>query len=69
MDRILTFDCYGTLIDTSPFYDEIGKIGLELGLDDKKIVEVFINYEDRLMYGEPFRKLSEIIPFIINLGL
>lgn len=61
MDKILTFDCYGTLIDTSPFYNEIGKIGEELGLDSKKIVDTFINYEDRLMYGESFRKLSEII--------
>jgi 2-haloacid dehalogenase len=61
MDKILTFDCYGTLIDTSPFYNEIDKIGEELGLDNKKIVETFVNYEDRLMYGEPFRKLSDII--------
>jgi 2-haloacid dehalogenase len=61
MNKILTFDCYGTLIDTLPFYNEIGKIGEELGLDSKKIVETFVNYEDRLMYGESFRKLSDII--------
>ena len=46
MDKILTFDCYGTLIDTLPFYNEIGKIGDELGLDNKKILVTFINYED-----------------------
>ena len=61
MNKILTFDCYGTLIDTLPFYNEIGKIGLELGLDGKKMIEIFINYEDRLMYGENYRKLSDLI--------
>lgn len=61
MHKILTFDCYGTLIDTLPFYTELGKIGEDLGLDSKKIVETFVIYENRLMYGESFRKLSEII--------
>lgn len=61
MNKTLTFDCYGTLIDTSPFYNEIVKIGNDAGIDGQKTVGTFINYEDRLMHGEPFRKLSEII--------
>ncbi|HEX2936781.1 MAG TPA: HAD family hydrolase [Bacteroidales bacterium] len=59
--KILTFDCYGTLIDTTPFYNEIKAIGAEQGLDGKQLVELFINYRDKLMFGEPFRLLSEII--------
>ena len=26
MDKILTFDCYGTLLNTSPLYDFVGKL-------------------------------------------
>ena len=55
MNKILTFDCYGTLLDTSNLYAYIQKIGDKKGGFGKKAVEIFHNYEDRLMYGEYFR--------------
>lgn len=61
MDKLITFDCYGTLIDTAPFYNEIGKVGSELGINNNIIVNIFSNYEDRLMYGEPFIKYTDLI--------
>jgi 2-haloacid dehalogenase len=61
MDKLITFDCYGTLINTDPFYNEIGIIGNELGIDKKLITNTFANYEDRLMYGESFMKYTELI--------
>ncbi|WP_100488438.1 HAD family hydrolase [Sporolactobacillus pectinivorans] len=62
MSQLLTFDCYGTLIDTSPFWNELEKIGLEYGMKQNSLVNVYGNYEDRLMYGEePFIVYSNII--------
>lgn len=61
MNKLITFDCYGTLIDTMPFYDEIGKVGVELGIDKNTIINTFNDYEDRLMYGEPFKKYTDLI--------
>lgn len=59
---LLTFDCYGTLIDTAPFWQEIEKIGSEHGIDGKLLVNVFGSYEERLMYGEGlFTVYREII--------
>lgn len=54
MKKILTFDCYGTLLNTSPLYNFIGDIAEENGLSKEKAIEVFSSYEDRLMYGEEF---------------
>ena len=35
MAGILTFDCYGTLLDTAPIYGEIEHIAQTHGLDGK----------------------------------
>lgn len=61
MDKLITFDCYGTLINTDPFYNEIGTVGNELGIDKKLIINTFSNYEDRLMYSDSFIKYAELI--------
>lgn len=67
MNKILTFDCYGTLLDTSPLYDFIGRIAGLNGLSNQKAMKVFSDYEDRLMYGEDFitydRLLLEILTY------
>ncbi|SFG33119.1 HAD hydrolase-like protein [Sporolactobacillus nakayamae] len=52
MAEQLTFDCYGTLIDTTPFWKELEKIAEEYGIDKSALVTTYVNYEDRLMYGE-----------------
>jgi len=57
----LTFDCYGTLINTAPMYDAVGKIGVKYGLDENEVQQIFINYEDRLMYGEDFIPYDELV--------
>lgn len=49
---MLTFDCYGTLIDTAPFWKEIGRIGEEFGINKTLMVNTFATFEERLMYGE-----------------
>ncbi|MCO7126429.1 HAD hydrolase-like protein [Sporolactobacillus shoreicorticis] len=62
MAELLTFDCYGTLIDTAPFWKELKKIAEENGIDKSSLVTTYVNYEDRLMYGEGlFTVYSDII--------
>jgi HAD superfamily hydrolase len=66
MNKILTFDCYGTLLDTSNLYAYIQKIGDKKGGFGKKAVEIFHNYEDRLMYGEDFRSYDELLYEVLS---
>ena len=54
MNQILTFDCYGTLLDTDPLYRLIADTADSLGLQPERAVGVYCAYEDRLMYGEDF---------------
>lgn len=61
MKKILTFDCYGTLLDPSPLYGLIGQIAKEQGLSSEKAIHIFSSYEDRLMYGESFMKYDELL--------
>ena len=63
MDKmILTFDCYGTLVDTSSFMAEIGRIAQENGQDAQKMQAAFVCNKERLMYAEPFTRFDELIP-------
>lgn len=61
MEKILTFDCYGTLVDTASFLDEVGRIGQEHGLDAQRVKAVYEIAEARVMYAEPFRRLDKLI--------
>lgn len=61
MSKILTFDCYGTLLDTSPLYNFIGKIAMNNGLSGQKAINTFSSYEDRLMYGEDFINYDKLL--------
>lgn len=61
MKKILTFDCYGTLINTAPMYNEVFKIGEEHGLSGAAVRDIFVNYEDRLMYGEDYKPYDELV--------
>lgn len=54
MKAALTFDCYGTLLDTGPLYDCVGDIARKGGISPEQSRTVFTHYEDRLMYGEEF---------------
>lgn len=66
MNKILTFDCYGTLLDTSPLYDFIGKLAEDKGLSGQKAMNTFSSYEDRLMYGEDFINYDELLLEILS---
>ena len=59
--KIITFDCYGTLVDTASFDTEIGRIAQENGLDGQKMQAAYALHETRLMYAEPFRRLDALI--------
>lgn len=61
MSKILTFDCYGTLLDTSPLYNYIGEIAENNGLSSQKAIITFSSYEDRLMYGEDFINYDKLL--------
>lgn len=66
MDKILTFDCYGTLIDTKPIFDLISSIAEENGLNSKEVVNTYVNYEDRLMYGESYIPYDKLIKQVLE---
>lgn len=66
MKKILTFDCYGTLLDTSPLYKFIGNAVSSGGIEAEKAVNVFCAYEDRLMYGEDFLPYDTLLQKILS---
>lgn len=66
MDRILTFDCYGTLLDTSPLYNFIGRLAEGNGLSGQKAVYTFSSYEDRMMYGEDFINYDKLLLEVLS---
>lgn len=52
MVELLTFDCYGTLIDTAPLRDKLGTIAAQQSIDRSAMIHTYSSFEDRLMYGE-----------------
>lgn len=61
MKKLITFDCYGTLIDTRPIDQEVAKIGSEHHLDGDKVSAIYTLNDARLMYAEPYISLDELI--------
>ena len=61
MKKLITFDCYGTLIDTAPYLQEIAKIGAEHQMDGQKLRDIYELNEARLMYAEPYLPLDELM--------
>ena len=66
MRNLLTFDCYGTLLDTSPLYDFIGNVAQAHGLSAQKAKYVFSSYEDRLMYGHDFMPYEKLLIEVLS---
>ncbi|MEA5059183.1 MAG: HAD hydrolase-like protein [Candidatus Pelethousia sp.] len=64
--KVITFDCYGTLLDTASFEEELGRIAEENGLNPTEIQALFACNEARMMYAEPFRRLDTLIPAILE---
>ncbi|MCH4009539.1 HAD family hydrolase [Companilactobacillus sp.] len=44
MEKFLTFDCYGTLLNEDTMYSRIEEIGNELGVDGKDALRRFVKY-------------------------
>jgi len=63
--KILTFDCYGTLLDTESLYGLIESIAQENNLPPEKARKIFESYEDRLMYGENFMPYDKLLREIL----
>lgn len=61
MKKIITFDCYGTLLCTDILYDTIADIAIEHQLSCEKAKQIFTSYEDRLMYGESFLPYDQLL--------
>ena len=54
MNKVLTFDCYGTLLNTDILYEYVYNLAEKNNLSGNKAGQIFVNYEERLMYGEDF---------------
>lgn len=61
MKKLMTFDCYGTLVDTRPIEQEVAKIAHEHQLDGEKVSAIYTLNDARLMYAEPFILLEKLI--------
>lgn len=66
MKNLLTFDCYGTLIDTSPFMKEIARIGEEHHMNGDQVSSIYLLNEARIMYAEPYLPLDSQIAAILT---
>lgn len=66
MYEILTFDCYGTLLNTDILYEHIYHLAEENGLSGNKAREIFTHYEDRLMYGEDFIPYDQLLFYALE---
>lgn len=61
MAKVITFDCYGTLVNTEPFYVAVGEAGEKVGVEPGQMVKTYIDLQERVMYGEPFAFYNDII--------
>ena len=61
MTKLVTFDCYATLINTAPLYGSVGDIGPTIGIDKQVLTNAFVSFEDRLMYGESFLRYDKLV--------
>ena len=55
MDKFLTFDCYGTLLDESTLYQTIEDIAEDIGVDGTSARERFIQYQDDRNNMHPYQ--------------
>ena len=64
--KVLTFDCYGTLLNTDVLYEYIFDFAKRNGLPAEKARQTFITYEDRLMYGEEFIPYDRLLLSVLE---
>jgi Predicted phosphatase/phosphohexomutase len=54
MEKYLTFDCYGTLVNEEGLYSKIEEIAKKIGVDQKKARHEFIQYQDSRSNMHPY---------------
>ncbi|WP_048000447.1 HAD family hydrolase [Lactiplantibacillus herbarum] len=59
--KYLTFDCYGTLINTEPLYQWIENLATAAGLDSATVRETYANYEDDPANVQPYLDYSLLV--------
>ena len=64
--KVLTFDCYGTLLNTDVLYEYVLNFANDNGLSGERARQIFINYEDRLMYGEQFIPYDKLLLSVLE---
>lgn len=64
--KSLTFDCYGTLLDTSEISEFLAALASKYNLSAEKAITVYTNCEDQSMYGEGFHPYQELLQMILG---
>lgn len=64
-NKILTFDCYGTLLDMSDVTRTIKHIAITHHQEPEVCANLYTTWEDRLMYGEEYRDFEDLIKEIL----
>ena len=59
--KILTFDCYGTLINTDPLYQWLENLAFSVGLDPKKVRTAYEHYEDSPDSVHPYLDYATLV--------
>jgi 2-haloacid dehalogenase len=69
--KVLTFDCYNTLVDTSPVNDALSSIARQYSLQDEasRWRDTFYRVEHDLMYGTEFLTLKELLAGSLQVAL
>src|SRR5262244_128468 len=69
--KLLTFDCYNTLVDTSPIADALCSIAQHYSLQDEasRLRDIFYRVEYDLMYGPAFFTLKELLARALQAAL
>lgn len=65
-EKIITFDCYGTLLDTSPLKSCLRSIAVENWMDESEVQNLFYFWHDRLMFQEDFMNYEELIRTVLE---
>lgn len=59
--KILTFDCYGTLINTEPLYQWLENLAMAAGLAPAKVRAAYERYEDDPISVQPYVDYADLV--------
>ncbi|RRK11364.1 HAD family hydrolase [Lactiplantibacillus garii] len=60
-DKYLTFDCYGTLINTDPVYQWIENLARAAGLDPQTVRDAYDTYEEDPVSVQPYLDYADLV--------